>query len=290
MSDFSIAAILRSPAYSPNHIGADAQILMAVCARLRKRGCTVTVYSEAELQDGGLNGEETILSMCRDRRSIDILHKMEAADTLVINSPAGIENCKRGIMAPLLTKASVGYVDSITVGTDELVTGQMKAMGMARCWVKRADFHSMHKEDITFARDCNEAQRVLQEYFMRGIKSAVVERHVDGNLVKFYGVRTSGFFHYYYPSGLDVAGENLPPVFEFSADALRSRALLAADVLGIDIFGGDCIVGPEGQITFINFNDWPSFSTCTEEAAPAIAGVVLAKIKQRFNQKKKNHK
>lgn len=281
-----IAAILRSPAYSPNHIGADAQILMAVSARMRKRGYPVTVYSEAEFQEGKLGGEMIVLSMCRDRKSIALLRQMEDSGALIINSPYGIENCKRGMMAPLLTKASVGYVDSMVVSTNESIVGAMKAKGMGRCWVKRADFHSMHKEDITFARDCDEAQRVLQEYFLRGIKSAVVERHIDGNLVKFYGVRSSGFFHYYYPSGLDADETSLPPVYEFSVEMLRKNSQRAADVLGIDIYGGDCIVEPNGKITIINFNDWPSFSTCADEAAPAIASVVLAHIKQKFNQKK----
>lgn len=60
MSDFSIAGILRSPSYSPNHIGSDAAILTSVCASLRKRGCPVTIYSEAELMDGKVS--EKIIS------------------------------------------------------------------------------------------------------------------------------------------------------------------------------------------------------------------------------------
>ncbi len=257
---------------------------MAVCARLRKRGCVVSVYSEAEFQGGKVDPAETstILSMCRDRRSIELLRHLEDSGTLVINSPYGIENCKRGIMAPLLTKAGVGYVDSFTVTTDQVLTDTMERMAMNRCWVKRADFHSMHKEDITFARDPREAQRVLQEYFLRGIRSAVIERHIDGNLVKFYGVRGTGFFHHYYPAGIDAERNNLPPVYGFSTESLRDNASRAADALGIDIYGGDCIVGPDGTMTFINFNDWPSFSTCTEEAAPAIASMALGKIKKKL--------
>lgn len=287
MNNYRIAAILRSPAYSPNHIGADAQILMAVCARLRKRGREVSVYSEPELQNGKVS-EEIVIAMCRDRQSISILRQMEDSGTLIVNSPYGIENCKRGIMAPLLTQAEVGYVDSIVVETDRLITGILTEAGISRCWVKRADFHSMHKEDITFARNPHEAQRVLQEYFLRGIRSAVIERHIDGNLVKFYGVRSTDFFQYYYAAGADAEDENLPPVYGFSTDELKHNAARAADVLGIDIYGGDCIVSPSGRITIINFNDWPSFSTCTNEAAPAIASVILSKIKQKFNVRRKN--
>lgn len=152
MSDFSIAGILRSPSYSPNHIGSDAAILTSVCASLRKRGCPVTIYSEAELMDGKVS-EKIIINMCRERRSIAMLQQMEDSGALVINSAYGTENCKRGRMAPRLIQGGIPYVDSVTIDTDRSVTDRLADMGMNQCWVKRADFHSMHKEDITFARN-----------------------------------------------------------------------------------------------------------------------------------------
>lgn len=287
MNQVKVTAVLRSPSYSPNHIGTDAQILMAVCARLRRRGFRPVIISEQELQQGGAQESDVVLSMCRDPRSIDILRRLEDGGTLVINSAYGIGNCKRGIMSPLLTKANVGYVDSEVVITNRLARERLTERSITRCWVKRADFPSMHKEDITFARNADEAQRVLQEYFLRGIHTAVVERHLDGNLVKFYGVRSTDFFHYYYPSGLlDETSENLPPVYPFPVDRLRQMAAEAADTLNVDIYGGDCIVDSVGRITIINFNDWPSFSTCTNDAAQAIATMIYGRIKKKFNSKR----
>ena len=110
MSDFSIAGILRSPSYSPNHIGSDAAILTSVCASLRKRGCPVTIYSEAELMDGKVS-EKIIINMCRERRSIAMLQQMEDSGALVINSAYGTENCKRGRMAPRLIQGGIPYVE-----------------------------------------------------------------------------------------------------------------------------------------------------------------------------------
>lgn len=286
MNQVKVTAVLRSPSYSPNHIGTDAQILMSVCARLRKRGVRSSIISERDLQQGAANDSDVVLNMCRDPRSIDILRSIEDSGTLVINSAYGIGNCTRGIMSPMLTKANVGYVDSEVVITNRLARQILAERSITRCWVKRADFPSMHKEDITFARNADEAQRVLQEYFMRGIRTAVIERHLDGNLVKFYGVRSTDFFRYYYPSGLDEASENLPPVYPFSVERLRQMAAEAADTLGVDIYGGDCIVDGNGKLTIINFNDWPSFSTCTEEAAQAIAAMVYGRIKKKNSSKR----
>lgn len=142
----------------------------------------------------------------------------------------------------------------------------------------------MHKEDITFARNATMAQEVLQEYFLRGIRTAVVERHIEGNLVKFYGVGGTTFFRYHYPLDPDdsIAAQ---PAYEFDHEALNKAADKAARIVGVDIYGGDCIVTPDGNFTIINFNDWPSFSPFRADATKAIAKFILAKIKKKFSTK-----
>ena len=53
----------------------------------------------------------------------------------------------------------------------------------------------------------------------------------------------------------------------------------AAEELNVVIYGGDCIVSPEGEMRIIDFNDWPSFAPCRNEAAPHIAKAVISLIK-----------
>jgi len=43
----------------------------------------------------------------------------------------------------------------------------------------------------------------------------------------------------------------------------------------LDIYGGDAIVTSDNQIYIIDLNDWPSFGKCQNEAAPAIADLIL---------------
>ena len=45
----------------------------------------------------------------------------------------------------------------------------------------------------------------------------------------------------------------------------------AASTIQLDIYGGDCIIQPDGRPVLIDLNDWPSFSRCRDEAAQAIA-------------------
>lgn len=286
MADIKIAAIMRAGAYSPNHIGNDAAILNAVTEQLRKRGCEVNIYSEEQFINGNVK-EDIIVNMCRERRSIDLLQKLEDEGRLVINSGHGIENCTRERMTRILMGHNIPYPDSLMVDTDEVVKSKLIKAGFTRCWIKRGDFHAMHKEDVSYVRHPEEAQEVLQEYFLRGIKRAVINKHLVGDLIKFYGVSGSRFFYWFYPfdEGHSKYGHEAingkSQGLEFDKDRMREICQHASDVLDVKIYGGDCIISPEGDIRIIDFNDWPSFAPCRDAAAPHIAKYILSAIKQR---------
>ena len=289
MADFEIAGIMRAGAYSPNHIGNDAAIFNAVAEQLRKRGCIVTVYSEEQF-NSGLVKERIILNMCREQQSINRLQEMEDDGCIVINSGYGIENCTRERMTRILMGHGIPYPDSIIVNTNEAVIGELKNAGINNCWIKRGDFHAMHKEDVSYVRHAEEAQEVRQEYFFRGIKRAVINKHLVGDLIKFYGMYGSPFFFWFYPFddghskyGLEAINGKSKGI-DFDIEYLKSICNQAAEALDVKIYGGDCIVSPEGDIRIIDFNDWPSFAPCRNEAAPFIAKCVLNTIKESLKK------
>lgn len=287
MAEIKIAGIMRAGAYSPNHIGNDAAIFNLVAEQLRKRGYEVNVYSEEQLAAGALRGERIIVDMCREQRSIAILQKMEDDGCLVINSGYGIENCTRERMTRILLGSGIPYPESLIVNTDEAVTAALRDAGMTRAWIKRGDFHAMHKEDVSYVRHPEEAQEVLQEYFLRGIKRAVINRHLVGDLIKFYGVQGTPFFFWFYPFDLGHSKYGHEAIngksqgLEFDKEKLRAICQNASEVLDVKVYGGDCIISPEGDIRIIDFNDWPSFAPCRQEAAPHIAKCILNEIKKR---------
>ena len=280
---------MRAGAFSPNHIGNDAAIFNLVSDQLRKRGCAVTTYSEEQLIAGQVK-EQIIVNMWREQRSIAKLQELEDAGHLVINSGYGIENCTRERMTRILVGCGVPYPESLIVNTDEGIRDQLVKAKMSQCWIKRGDFHAMHKEDVSYVRHPEEAQEVLQEYFLRGIKRAVINRHLEGDLIKFYGVRDSSFFFWFYPfdaghskyghEAINGRSQGLP----FDNDKLKAICQKASEVLDVDIYGGDCIVSPQGDIRIIDFNDWPSFAPCRNEAAPHIAKAIMASIKKRASK------
>lgn len=284
MADIKIAGIMRAGAFSPNHIGNDAAIFNLVADHLRKRGCEVTIYSEEQLIAGQVK-ERIIMNMCREQRSIRLLQELEQDGALVINSGFGIENCTRERMTRILVGSNIPYPESLMVNTNEGVKGALQKAGFTQCWIKRGDFHAMHKEDVSYVRHPEEAQEVLQEYFLRGIKRAVINRHLPGDLIKFYGVQGTPFFFWFYPfdEGHSKYGHEAingrSQGIAFDRDYLKKICHDASEVLDVKIYGGDCIVSPEGEIRIIDFNDWPSFAPCRTEAAPHIARCVLNSIK-----------
>lgn len=286
MAEIKIAGIMRAGAYSPNHIGNDAAIFNLTTEQLRKRGCEVKVYSEEQFIAGEVK-EDIIVDMCREHRSMVLLQQLEDAGALVVNSGYGIENCTRERMTRILLGSNIPYPDSLIVDTDEVVKDRMVAAKMDRAWIKRGDFHAMHKEDVSYVRHPEEAQEVLQEYFLRGIKRAVINRHLVGDLIKFYGVRDTPVFYWFYPfdEGHSKYGHEAvnghSRGIEFDVAGLRHICQQAADVLDVIVYGGDCIVDPDGTIRIIDFNDWPSFAPCRQEAAPHIAKAIIKKIKER---------
>lgn len=285
MALIKIAGIMRAGVFSPNRIGSDAAIFNIVAEQLRKRGCEVKLYNEEQFLAGAV-AEDVVINMCREPRSIELLQQLEDDGKLVINSGYGIENCARERMTRILLGSNIPYPESIIVNTDEGIRDTLIRARMDRCWIKRADTQSLHKEDVSYVRTPAEAQEVLQEYFLRGIKRAVICRHLEGDLLKFYGVAGTPFFYWFFPyksaatrdprNGQPVA-EDLP---EFDHDALERICDRAADILDVRVYGGDAIVAADGSFKIIDFDDFPSFSPCRNEAAPFIAKCVMAEIKK----------
>lgn len=275
----TIAGIRRGNQFSPNHIGNDAAIFSLTCRHLSAYGCTVNEYIESDLLLNELQ-ETVIFNMVRDHASIRKLQQMENEGRTVINSAYGIENCTRGNMTRLLMNNHIPHPKSYQFTTDEDPRETLEKANISNCWVKRGDFHAMHKEDVTYVRNTEEAYSIFKEFAIRGIPSAVVNEHLTGDLVKFYGVKGTDFFYWFYPSDIHHSKFGREQIngtakgIAFDEKDLQVICNNAADILDIFIYGGDCIISEQGEIQIIDFNDWPSFAPCREEASKFIADCI----------------
>ena len=131
--------------------------------------------------------------------------------------------------------------------------------------------HAVHKEDVTLASTDEEELTLLREFYARDIRQAILQEHLEGDTVKFYAVRESDLFHWYYLNGV----RRTP----FSDGRLREIASVAAETLGLYVYGGDAIIAQDGSISIIDINDWPSFAPVREKASRAIAELVFRKAR-----------
>jgi hypothetical protein len=276
------AGVKRKLQFSPNHTGNDGAIFSLVANQLRKLGCIVKEYTEEDLVAGEVN-ESYIFTMARSKEAVKILQQYEEEGRFVINSGFGIEQCYRTNMTLGIVNNNIPYPESRIVYTNRLADEYFEQLGGKNFWIKRGDFHAIHKEDVTFVRNSIDGNEILSEYAMRGIEDAVISKHLYGDLVKFYGVRGTGFFHWFYPfenhhsKFNNEAINDAASYFPFDASLLKSYSEDAARVLNVFIYGGDAIVSAKGDIHIIDLNDWPSFAPCRNEATAHIAKCIFEK-------------
>lgn len=277
-----IAGIRRGSQYSPNHIGNDAAIFNLTADHLITQGCQVVEYSETEFVNSKIEADY-IFNMARNSATINKLQELENAGKVVVNSAFGIQNCTRERMTRILISNHIPHPKSIIVKTEEPVSAREELLH-SNCWVKRGDFHAIHREDVTFTRNIEETESVLHEFALRGIKNAVINEHLEGDLLKFYGVAGTDFFYWFYPNDLNHSKFGLEAIngkaqgIPFDLNFLKEICNKTAEVLNVDIYGGDAIVSADGSLKIIDFNDWPSFAPCRTEASFYIAKCIYQKV------------
>lgn len=263
-----ILCVYRAERFSPNSVDRDKAIMDAVRAQLESRGCVVETINEERLT-AGINAD-VVLTMARSREALDLLKAAGACGCTVVNRTEGIERCARSTVDALMRTA--GLPAAPLEGPDGY-------------WIKRGDEAAQSKADVVYAAGAAERDAAIEQLRRRGITETVVTAHVKGDLVKFYGFAGTDFFRTFYPAeGTyskfgDETVNGRPCHYAFSEDSLRRDAGRLAALTGVDVYGGDCIVRSDGTYAIIDFNDWPSFASCRQEAAVAIADMILRKVK-----------
>jgi glutathione synthase/RimK-type ligase-like ATP-grasp enzyme len=270
--NLNFAGIYRQTEYSPNHEYNDLKILEETAARLMEKGCTVKFYNEADLCKTEIK-EELVFSMVQGPAGSSALLKYSNEEKLIINSPESVINCYRTNMVRCLSEAGIPFPKSLFADTSNGVDGQLKKIGSEKIWIKRNDVHAVTKEDVMLTDSMAvDVDKIFGEFNKRGITRAVLQEHIHGDTVKFYAVRESGFFHWYYT---DIKIKK-----QFNEAKLREYAMASAEALGLFIYGGDAIVAVDSSITIIDINDWPSFAPVREEAANHISQLLIRKAKE----------
>lgn len=229
-----ILMVQRDESFSPNAVEKDLAILQAVGEKLRERGASVSYVKEELLQDKRWKlGDRVgvIFSMARSEKSLAVLQQAQAEGVMVVNDPRSIEICN-----------SRRAIDGL-MRSNRIPAAPYYERGKG--WIKADRGH-----DVRFA--ANEEEMLA---FKQQVEDPLLTAHVEGTLVKFYGVADRFFSPQGYPQVAEAASR-------------------LARLVGIQVYGGDAVLLSDGTFAIIDFNDWPSFSSCREEAAAAICRLI----------------
>lgn len=260
-----ILTVRRADVFSPNSIEKDRMILQEVADRLSVHfGVEVPMIDEDEFAAKPADAD-LYVTMGRRPSTLTALACKEHRGKTVINSAEGVRRCQRSLLEKIMRRNNVAMPPE---------------KGENGYWLKRGDAAAQSKRDIVFCPDEEALAEAKRDFAERGIKNTVVSTHVVGDLVKFYGVG-SDFFKCYYPSddGISKFGDEKingkAHHYNYDNDALHKEVVRLASLTGVQVYGGDAIIDSKGSFYIIDFNDWPSFSRCREEAADAIAQFVI---------------
>lgn len=275
--------ISRSPRYSPNSTQRDAAIFQAVAEGLRHRGCKVETVCEDQLTCLPPHCSH-VFSMARNPSVLHLLATAETQGVWVCNSAQALLRADRGALNRSFQSAGVQVPPFVMLDTRTAEVGHFPADIPVPLWLKRSEACAQEASDVCFVERREEIPGLLRDYARRGVEGVLACPHIPGDLIKFYGVAGTDFFYLHYPTAEGAFSKfglerhnGTPSGFPLDRKRLHDMADLAARTTGIRIYGGDAIVTAEGKLFLIDFNDWPSFSRCREEAAKAILQICPAK-------------
>ena len=264
-----LIGLYRETQYSPGrHQSNDVLLLQQIAHRLREREFAVDLLS---LEQAATHRSDAaiVFSMCQGRSALENLAGWEREGVKIINSPRSALNTHRDRLPTLMVDAGVAFPQTQLVGTRE--RADLRSLDLnGGIWLKRGDVHASVTADVQWVDSAQRLEAGMADFAKRGIDMAALQAHRAGDEIKFYGVVRGGFFHWFY------SGEARKYPFNFAH--LETLAHRAATAVGLDIFGGDVIVSPSGELTLIDLNDWPSFAPCRERASYAIADFITRRV------------
>jgi len=273
VADLTCWGLFREREHSPGRESDDAEILRLTGKHLETHGVQVELRAPEDLV-ATETPPDGVFFMCERMEALTTLLAWQERGVRLVNSPLAVLNTYRERMIAQLREANVAFVPSRLV-----TTGGADGAARLPVWVKRADVHNTQDGDVVFAETPDAVAAALAGLAARGIEKAVLQPHVAGDLIKFYGVGPGGggpdggppWFRWFYHKDQRLSGH------PFDAGRLARLVREAATALGLEIYGGDAIASADG-LQLLDLNAWPSFALYRDEAAPVIASYLALRF------------
>ncbi|MDE2313514.1 MAG: hypothetical protein KGL04_04990 [Elusimicrobia bacterium] len=271
--------ILRETQNSPGRVSDDEAILRAVLDALRAHGVeTEIIRPDAAIDEESMGQWDLVLPMCetypRLKRLLELSRILPA---VFLNHPKAALGCYRESLIRTLagTPGVVVPRSEIRAVPEDGALAPPDFAPKGGFWMKRGDVHNTCEHDVAYAAGARAAAAVGRDFRRREITRVVLQEHVEGDLIKFYGVGPGQWFTWFHH---DPA---MARKLAFQPEDLAATAESGARAVGLEVFGGDAIVSPGGRIFLIDLNSWPSFARVRAEAAVQISRLALARLRAK---------
>ena len=274
MTDLRGWGIFRERTHSPGRESDDTEILRLTGKHLEARGYQIVLKTTDDLAFPDEIRPDLVFLMCETFEPLRQLAAWEARGVPHVNPIEAVLNTYRDRMIARFAAAGVPFVPSRLVDTRR----PAPAVDLP-AWVKRADVHNTQDGDVVQVQSSASMAEALAALAARGIERAVLQPHVAGDLVKFYGVGVAEpggaapWFHWFHHADQRLAG------YPVDAGRLARIAGQAAGALGLEVYGGDAIVS-ENALVLLDLNAWPSFARVREEVSHVIAAHLVQRVER----------
>ena len=268
-----VLGIFRATCYSPGMAERDEAILRAVAERLEAMSYMVDLIHEEEFTPD-TPMPDIVLHMTRSPQALALLEAWQEAGCQVVNSVESIRNVERASLAELCDTRGIPTPKTWTVSTSDPKPTEITYP----CWVKRTGTCAQTSDDVCHIKNEEEYVQCIARFHARDIHQVVVMAHLKGPCIKFYAVKGTNFFHclsaYNKWEGTTLPTSTVEDSSTYAPIITRSLIPhIEASAEAPTIYGGDAIIADDIAY-LIDLNDWPSFSSCRETAAEAIALLV----------------
>lgn len=266
-----ILLVHRAHRFSPNCVERDAAVSSAIQQALDARDFQVQHIDEDAITDEFLQtAPPLIISMARSKDALVLLEKWEQQEGHTV-----LNSAKSVLVNTRAKQVERFFFSRLPIPSTEVTYAPKSTTLNFPLWVKMGGGDAETASDVRYFSKNSDLQNAdFEEH-----QIYVLSEHVVGDLVKFYGVAGTPFFYVYYPTNFSKFGlekyNGKPQGYSFDCIALQQIATKAAALCGFTLYGGDCIVRPDGTFALIDFNDFPSFAPCANEAAKALVDCII---------------
>lgn len=287
-----VLSIYRAEEFSPNNIAKDRRILELTIQKLRDQRPDWEVVQIAEEDFGRNTSLQDVSLVVGMPRRLKSLMRLQNSRIKSYNSARGIINTatSRELTLSLLNNAGISVPEfwSYDPEADEMFLCEESLQSLLPGWVKAMRHNGSQSGDVTYVETPLEADTAILRFSSESVQDIVVTKHLHGDLMKVYAVVDGRneimFSRWFYPQETgytkfgEESGNDTLSYYRVEESTLKDLIRRVAQILDLQFFGVDLIVGPAGEMTVIDVNDWPSYSICQDEAAEAIARTILVDI------------